>query len=51
MSEIDDQFEDSNMEVDSCDVYPEEVDDYMENIWTPDGILNYDEYMEELEED
>ena len=50
MWEIDEQFEDSNMEVHSCDVYPEEADDYMKHIYADGELLTYDEYVEELDE-
>lgn len=50
-TEIDDQFEESDIEVDSYESYTTEAEDYMDNIWTEDGALSYDEYMDELEED
>jgi len=50
MSEIDDQFEDSCIDVHSCDAYAEEADDYMDYIWADGEPLTYDEYMEELDE-
>ena len=51
MSDIDDQFEDSSMEVHSCDAYPEEAEDYMNFIWADGEALTYDEYIEELEDE
>ena len=50
MSELDDQFEESCVDVHSCDAYPEECDDYMDYIWADGEPLTYDEYMNELEE-
>ncbi len=49
--DIDDQFDDSDMEVHSCDSYPEEADDYMKYIWADGEAISYDDYIEELEED
>ena len=49
MSEIDDQFEDSVMELHSYDAYTTEADDYMKYIWADGEPLTYDEYMDELE--
>ena len=50
MSELDDQFEESCMEVHSCDAYTTDAEDYMEYIWADGEPLTYDEYMNELEE-
>lgn len=50
MSELDDQFEDSSIEVDSCEAYTTEVEDWMDYIWADGEAISYDEYMEELEE-
>ena len=50
MSELDDQFDDSCIEVDSCEAYTTEVEDWMEYIWADGEAISYDEYMEELEE-
>ena len=50
MSEIDDQFEESEIEVDSYDSYTFEAEDYMDYIWADGGAKSYDEYMEELED-
>lgn len=50
MSELDDQFEESNMEVHSCDAYTTDAEDYMDYIWADGEVISYDEYMDELEE-
>ena len=50
MSELDDQFEDSCIEVHSCEAYTTEVEDWMDYIWADGEAISYDEYMEELEE-
>lgn len=50
-SDIDDQFEESDMEVDSYETYTTEAEDYMDHIWANGEALTYDEYMEELEEE
>lgn len=50
-SYIDDQFEDSEFEVDSYESYTTDAEDYMEVIWADDEAKTYDEYMDELEED
>jgi len=50
-SDIDDQFEESDIEVDSYDSYTTDAEDNMYIIWTPDGEKTYDEYMDELDED
>lgn len=47
--ELDEQFDESNIEVHSCDVYPEEAEDYMKFIWADGEALTYDEYMDEFE--
>lgn len=46
--EVDDEdFEDSDVEVDSCDTYPDEADsDYMETIYTADEAIKVDDYIE-----
>lgn len=48
-TDIDDQFEESDIEVDSYESYTTDAEDYMANIWTPDGAMSYDEYMDELD--
>ena len=50
MDELDDQFDDSCIEVDSCEAYTTDVEDWMEHIWVDGEAISYDEYMEELEE-
>ena len=50
-TEIDDQFEESNMEVDSYETYTSDAEEYMERIWADGEAKTYDEYMDELEED
>ena len=50
-SELDDQFEESDIEVDSYEAYTSEAEDYMEHIWADGDALTYDEYVEELEEE
>jgi hypothetical protein len=46
----DDEFEDSEVEVDSCDSYPDEVNtDYMETIYRQDEALDADKYIEQFE--
>jgi len=46
----DDEFDDSEVEVDSCDSYPDEAtDSYMETIYTQDEALEVDEYIERYE--
>ena len=49
--EVDDEeFEDSNVEVDSCDSYADEADaDYMETIYTKDEAIDVDEYIDRYE--
>ena len=51
ISELDYQFEESDVQVDSYESYTTEAEDYMEHIWAGGETLTYDEYMEELEED
>ena len=50
MSETDDQFDDSDIDVHSCDAYAGKCDDYMDYIWADGEVLTHDEYMDELEE-
>ena len=50
MSELDDQFEESSMEVHSCDAYTTDAEDYMDYIWADGEVISYDEYMDELED-
>lgn len=50
-TEIDDQFEESEIEVDSYESYTTEAEDYMDYIWADGEAKDYDEYMDELEEE
>jgi hypothetical protein len=49
--EVDDRdFEDSDVEVDCCDSYPDEADaDYMDTIFTQDEAIDVDEYIDRYE--
>ena len=49
--EVDDEeFEDSDVKVDSCDSYADEADaDYMETIYTQDEAMDVDEYIDRYE--
>jgi len=49
--EVDDRdFEDSDVEVDSCDCYADEADaDYMETIYTKDEAIGVNEYIDRYE--
>lgn len=49
--EVDDRdFEDSDVEVDMCDSYPDEADaNYMETIYTKDEAIDVDEYIDRYE--
>ena len=44
----DEDFDDSDLMVDSYETYTTEVEDWMKKIWTPDGIKKHDEYIREL---
>lgn len=45
-----DEFEDSDVEVDSCASYPDEADrTYMETIYTEDEAIGVDEYIDRYE--
>lgn len=45
-------FEDSDVQVDSCEAYTTELADWMDEIWVEDGnTLTYDEYADQLEEE
>ena len=48
---LEDQFEESDVQVDSWEAYTTECDDYMDNIWADGKALTCDEYIEELDED
>lgn len=46
----DSEFEDSDINVDSCDSYADEADtDYMETIYTKDEAIGVDEYIDRYE--
>lgn len=46
----DDDFEDSDVEVDCCDANPDEADKaYMETIYTKDEAIDVDEYIDRYE--
>lgn len=46
----DEEFEDSDVEVDSCDGYADEADyDYMETIYTKDEAIGIYEYIDRYE--
>ena len=46
----DDDFEDSDVEVDCCDANPDEADEaYMETIYTKDEAIGVDEYIDRYE--
>ena len=47
---LDDQFEESDVQVDSYEAYTTEAEDYMDSIWADGEAKTYDEYMDELEE-
>lgn len=49
-SYINDQFEESNIGVDSYETYTTECEDWMDKIWADGEAKDYDEYMDELEE-
>ena len=45
-----DEFEDSEVEVDCCNSYPDEVDSaYMETIYTNDEAIDVDDYIDRYE--
>ena len=50
-TEIDDQFEESDIEVDSYESYTTDAEDYMDYIWADGEAKSYDEYMDELDEE
>ena len=46
----DDDFEDSDVEVDCCDANPDEANEaYMETIYTQDEAMDVDEYIDRYE--
>ena len=48
---IDDQFEESEMDVCSYEAYTTDAEDYMDYIWADGEAKSFDQYMDELEED
>ena len=50
-TDIDDDFEESDISVDSYESYTTEAEDYMRKIWADGEALAYDEYMDELEDE
>lgn len=50
-SDIDDQFEESDIEVDSYETYTTEAADYMGKIWADGQAMTFDEYFDELEDE
>lgn len=50
--ELDDRdFEDSENCVESWEDFEYQAEEYMDKIYTPDGEMSFDEYIEELEEE
>ena len=49
-TDIDDQFEESEFELDSYETYTTQAEDYMKKIWADGKAKTFDEYMDELEE-
>lgn len=48
--DVDDRdFEDSDVEVDSCDTYPDEAEGYMETIYTENESMDVDEFLERFD--
>lgn len=47
---IDDDFDESEIEVDSYEAYTTDCEDYMDEIWADGKSMSYDEYMDELDE-
>ena len=47
---LDDQFEESDIQVDSYDSYTTDAKDYMNIIWADGEVVSYNKYMKELEE-
>lgn len=46
----DDEFEDSNVEVDCCDCYGDEAEEYMETIYTENESMDVEEFLERFDE-
>lgn len=51
LSGLDDQFEESEIEVDSYESYTTEVDDTMDYIWADGEAKSYYKYVDELEDE
>ena len=49
-SDIDNQFEESEMEVDSYENYTLIADEYMDHIWAGGKALSYNDYINEINE-
>lgn len=47
---IDDDFDESEIEVDSYEAYTTDCEDYMDEIWADGKSMSYEEYMDELED-
>ena len=47
----DEDFEDSDIQVDSYETYTTECEDWMDKIWADGEVKSYDEYMDELEDE
>ena len=47
---IEDDFEESEIEVDSYEEYTTDCEDYMDVIWADGKAVSYNKYMKELEE-
>ena len=47
---IDDDFDESEIEVDSYEAYTTDCEDYMDEILADGKSMSYEEYMDELEE-
>lgn len=47
---IDDDFDESEIEVDSYEAYTMDCEDYMDEIWADGKSMSYEEYMDELED-
>lgn len=52
IGDLDEDFEDSEVDVNACESYSREIDDFHDDdvIYTDDGEKDYDEYVEELED-
>lgn len=50
-SDIDGDFEGSEIAVDSCEAYTTTIEDFMDWIWADGEDLDYEEYLDEMEQD